>query len=214
MVELRYTLVSDGSSDQSLIPILSWMLRKNNVTCAIQHQWADLRFLRRPPALLPDRILQSITLYPCDLLFVHRDAEREPWATRVKEVQQAVQEACKQMDVPPCACVVPVRMLEAWLLFSEKAIRRAAGNPSGTQQINLPRLEHLEALPDPKNDLYQLLYQASGLHGRRLKRFAPDQAAANITRFIEDFSTLGNLPAFGALERDLQQIIGEKRWDQ
>lgn len=36
MTELRYTVVTDGSSDVALIPILTWLLRANGVAYAIQ----------------------------------------------------------------------------------------------------------------------------------------------------------------------------------
>lgn len=42
MNDLRYTLVSDGSSDASLLPILNWLLVENGVTLPIRSAWADL----------------------------------------------------------------------------------------------------------------------------------------------------------------------------
>ena len=52
MDALRYTLLSDGSSDQALMPILTWLLREQGVYGAIQPEWADLRRLPRPPSAL------------------------------------------------------------------------------------------------------------------------------------------------------------------
>jgi hypothetical protein len=77
MDEIRYTLITDGSSDRALIPILTWVLRERGGVNRIQPEWADLGRLPRPPAALQNRILAAIDLFPCDLLFVHRDAERE-----------------------------------------------------------------------------------------------------------------------------------------
>ena len=87
MRELRYTLTTDGSSDAALLPILTWLLRTNGVSCAIQPEWADSRQSRQPnKRKLVNRIRWSLDLYPCDLLFVHRDAEREPRTKRVDEI--------------------------------------------------------------------------------------------------------------------------------
>ena len=47
-------------------------------------------------------------------------------------------------------CVVPVRMQEAWLLIDEAALRRAAGDPNGTQPLAMPDVQRLEELADPK----------------------------------------------------------------
>ena len=129
MKELRYTLVSDGSSDRALLPILSWLLDAHGVHYPIQADWADLRRLPDPPKNLASRIEKSLELYPCDLLFVHRDAENCTLARRKAEISEIL--TAMSLARPPAVCVVPVRMLEAWLLFDEAALRRASGNPNG-----------------------------------------------------------------------------------
>ena len=150
MKELCYTLLSDGSSDKALMPILTWLLRAHQVECAIQSNWADLRRLPKPPKKLLPRIINSLELYPCDLLFIHRDAEREPREKRITEILEVLEEAVKKsVLVPPHICVIPVRMQEAWLLFDEAALRKAAGNPRGRQPLQLPDIRKLEQLPDP-----------------------------------------------------------------
>jgi len=68
MSNLRYTLLADGSSDRALIPILTWLLREQEVVLAIQSEWADMARLRRPPRGLEERIEAALMLYPCDLL--------------------------------------------------------------------------------------------------------------------------------------------------
>src|SRR6266511_2363362 len=151
MRELRLTLLSDGSSDRALLPLLVWLLRQHHVESAIQTAWADLRRLPRPPRGLPQRIQQALELYPCDLLFVHRDAERLAHSARIAEIQRGVELATKQGPLPSVVRVVPVRMQEAWLLFDEAVIRTAAGNPNGRQPLELPRLRGcLETPPMPQ----------------------------------------------------------------
>ena len=103
-------------------------------------------------------------------------------------------------------------MQEAWLLFNEAAIRHAAGNRSGRQSLHLPPFKQLEKLPDPKGELHKRLKQASGLSGRRLKRFPVRQRARRVPEFMDDFSPLRALSAFAALEEDLQQIIEQRSW--
>jgi hypothetical protein len=212
MKELRYTLLSDGSSDRALLPILTWLLRVHHVKYAIQPIWADLRRLPKPPTKLLPRIISSLKLYPCDLLFVHRDAEKEPREKRLTEIQEAIAQTIKSVPVPPAVCVVPVRMQEAWLLFDEAALRRASGNPRGRQILQLPTLTKLEERPDPKNDLYELLRQASGLTGRRLKNFPVRERAQRVAELIDEFTPLRALPAFQALEAELEQVIQEQGW--
>lgn len=196
------TLLSDGSSDQVLIPILVWLLRRYGVSRAIQPAWADLRRLRRPPQKLADRVAVSLDLFPCDILFVHRDAEGVPYGQRKAEIVAALAEL--RVPCPPAICVVPVRMQEAWLLFDEIALRHAAGNPNGQQPLDLPRLPELELIPNPKQLLHELLREASGLQGRRRKKFSVETGARRIVEFVEDFSPLLELPAFQKLDEELR----------
>jgi hypothetical protein len=66
--ELRYTLLTDGTSDRALLPVLNWLLRGMKVQAAIQPRWADLGRLRNRPKGLPERIVKSIELYPSEAL--------------------------------------------------------------------------------------------------------------------------------------------------
>ena len=200
---LRFALVADGPSDRALAPILVWMLRESFGRIPIQPDYADLRRLPNPPKKLFERIAKSIELYPCDILFVHRDAEREPVEEREEEIRDAL-ESCA-VDAPPVVCVIPVRMQEAWLLIDESAIRRAAGNPRGTHPLSLPDVKKLEDLPDPKRTLYSLLGMASGLSGRRLKRFNRDVGfrVHRVAEQIDDFGPLRMLAAFQRVERQV-----------
>lgn len=210
MNELRYTLLTDGSSDRALIPILNWLLQVHLEEIAIQPQWADLqRIPKHLRSTLCARIQQSIALYPCELLFVHRDAERNPRENRVNEIYAAMQSSGKAAAIP-VVCVIPVRMSEAWLLFNEPAIRRAAGNPNGKESLELPALKRLEDLPDPKAVLYELLCQASGLSSRR--KFRPREHVHRIAELIGDFSPLRALPAFSALEDEVVETIERQSW--
>ena len=208
MTEIRYTLVTDGSSDRALLPILTWLLHEHCPGIAIQKAWADLRRLPAKESDLGRRIQISLELFPCDLLFVHRDAERLTREQRAGEILQAL----ASVPSPPAVCVVPVRMQEAWLLFDEAAIRKAAGNPSGRMPLELPTLNTVESLPDPKSILYDLLRQASGHTGRRFRRLNIGRCALRVSQFAGTFAPLRVLPAFQALEADLKAIIAEQHW--
>jgi hypothetical protein len=214
MKEIRYTLVSEGSSDRALLPILNWLLRQHTAGYAIQSEWAELRHLPRPPKELAAKIQMSLNLYPCDVLFVHRDADspdRSSYNARVTEIQCALSQV-DQWDIERSIPVIPVQMTEAWLLFDEAALRRAAGNPNGRQQLEIPPLNRLEQLADPKQVLHQLLKDASELSGRRLKRFPVEARVWRITQFIHDFSLLRALEAFQTLEKNVSQVVRDQGW--
>jgi hypothetical protein len=214
MKELSYLLVTDGSSDRALIPILNWLLRQHLADCALDPQWVDPTQLPNPPENSSDRlawrIRRGLYLYDqADVLFVHRDAERQSRDQRIAEIQAALTEVS---DYPPPVYIIPVKMFEAWLLFDEEAIRLAAGNPNGRVKLKLPPLNRIESLPNPKTDLYVLLEQASQLKGRRLKKFRPQQQVHRLAELIGDYAPLRQLPAFQALERNVRALIEEQGW--
>lgn len=207
MTFLTFTLLSDGSSDRALLPVLQWLLRQHSQR-DFQPQWADLRRLRHPPRQLPERIRVTLQLYPCDLLFVHRDAEGGDREGRVEEIRQHLSGIGDQTVV----CVVPVRMQEAWFLFDEPALRRAAGNPGGRVPLQLPPRDRLESVPDPKGVLFDLLRVASDLRPGRQHQFDPAARLHRLAELIEDFSPLRRLSAFQALEEDIQAVLADRAW--
>ena len=210
MDRLYYTLVSDGTSDRALLPILSWLLQDFCGSLPIQPALADLRRLRSPPKSLVERIERSIELYPCDLLFVHRDAEGAAFEDRLAEITAALNGSVATSK--PAVCIVPVRMSEAWLLIDESAIRHAAGNPRGSVPLALPRPHRLEQLPDPKRVLYETMRRASGLRGRRLASFNRRLHRYRVADWIDDFSLLYRLSAFRRLSTDLKQVVTSNGW--
>lgn len=88
MADLRFTLLPDGPSDRALIPILAWLLRAKTRDRAIQAELGDLRRLREPPRTLAERISTVLELYPCDLLFIHRDSEIPDSDDRFIEIER------------------------------------------------------------------------------------------------------------------------------
>jgi hypothetical protein len=209
MNDLRFTLLTDGSSDRVLLCHLQWILRQVfGPKVAIQSQWADLGSLRKKPKTLTERICVALDLYPCDLLLVHRDAEGPDSSLRYTEIEQAVNESHISTPTVP---VVPIRMTEAWLLFDEQAVRRAAGNPNGGTPLDIP-VRNPEAVVDPKALLHDALRTASGLTGRRLQRFRTSEAVHRVAEYIDDFSPLRHVPAFQSLYDRVVEVARRLGW--
>lgn len=209
---MTYTLLVDGSSDRALAPIVDFTLWSIGVREPTQPQLvapADIRRVAGAFGPLEERIKTALDLYPCDLLVVHRDAEREPLGVRRQEVLDAL---AVVQDLPRVVPVVPVRMHEAWLLIDSMALRRAAGNPYGSMPINLPPLQQLENLPDPKDELDSLLKRASGLTGYRLRKFDSNQARVRLVQHIQDFTPLENLPSYKQFKLDLIHELEHSGW--
>lgn len=198
-MNLTYTLIADGSSDRALIPIIDWSL----------DQIADLRYtsqyaevsLKKSEGLFR-RAEEAIKFYECDILLVHRDAETLSIDRRIEEIRSHLSKLGK-----PYVPVVPVRMTEAWLLVDEQAIRSAANNPNGKAELDMPRVDRLEDIPDPKNMLFEKLKLASELPPGRLRKFRPESCCHRVAELISDFSQLRNLSAFVQFEDDLIERV-------
>lgn len=206
-MRVEFTLLADGASDRALVPIAKWAIRQNTApSIPVQGQFADPRRLRRPPRALVDRMRRAVDLYPSQLLIVHRDSETDDPDPRFREIEAAfaqsnLAETCRLLSV------VPVRMTDAWLLFDEGAIRRAAGNPNGREPLRLPQLSECEQVANPKERLFAALQVASGLSGRRRRAFSPEAARARLVDLIDDFSPLRRLPSFARFEDETRRLI-------
>ena len=140
-------------------------------------------------------------------MFIHRDAEADenPIETRTKEIRKA--EKLVKNSLPPIVCVIPIKMVEAWLLFNEAAIRKVVGNPKGRQELNLPKISEIEKIVDPKATLEEILTIASFPNRRGKRVNIPSNYCVRIAEEIDDFAPLRNLFAFQELEKDLKYVL-------
>ena len=207
MTPLLYTLVTDGPSDRLLKFPIEWLLERLT-DLDFDGEWANPAIVGRGERLA-GKLAAALETYPCQLLFVHRDAERGPRQDRVLEIESALSSLSSR---PPAVCLVPVRMTEAWLLIDEQALREAAGNPNGQVELPLPPIRSLESHPQPKRLLFELLETASGLNRRRLKRFRSGQARQRLAELIDDYSALERLPAFRSFRAELEQVLADNDW--
>lgn len=197
---LKLALVCDGTSDLCLTNLITWLMDEH---------FPELSFRVVPaqeviPArdVLSRRLVRTVQLYEPTIIFCHRDAEGEALARRVQEVD----EAATLIGVPTIP-LIPIRMLEAWLLFDERAIRSAADNRNGTARLNLPGLGQVEGRADPKEILYTALKDACGLSARRRRGFSEHRARSMVMSHIDDFSPLRGLTAFQRFEERFLAVV-------
>ena len=185
MTALRFLLVCEGSSDGALVDHIQRLI----IDCGASEVDGNASYYGR---YLRDKIRFGVEHFGItDLLFVHRDADNSGWEVRLAEIAEEVSAAEYR---GPWVGVVPVRMLEAWLMVDESAIRRVAGRPRSTAPIQLPRVAALEGVADPKQALREALLTAGDPRGvRRKKKFKAGIPGLR-RQLIE------NLPVGGALE--------------
>lgn len=202
-------LVAEGSSDACLVRVLEWLLKECDPAPRVWRVEFATRRLREmvpenPHGGLAAKVYAALAAAPCDLLFVHRDADNAGRGVRVNEIADAVRLV---NPAKPHVPVVPVRETEAWLLVDERAIRNAASNPNGTNVIDLPPVRKIEGISDPKSCLLQALRDASQLGGRHLKRFDAEVCRARVVDHMASFEPLRKLQAFRDLEADLSRVL-------
>lgn len=192
---INIIFICDGTSDFCLVRVIEWLM-------GAHFDSVDYRVIQAQGCVpargaLDDRLSRSARMYSGDLIVCHRDAERDGLNARADEISNAA--AGVGLPVVP---MVPVRMSEAWLLFDESAIRSAANNANGRMPLNIPRPRDLESIVDPKNILHNLLCEASGLSGQRLRRFNSHSAVHRVASYISDFGGLRVLESFRTFEAD------------
>ena len=203
MSALTYTLLADGGSDKVLMEVINWAIRRREIRIEKQN-WADFQMVRAKVHGLSHRLKLALDLYPCDLLFVHRDAEAASLQDRLREIQ----EATDRLD-HPYVPVIPIRMTEAWFLHDERAIRFVSGNPRGNVSLNLPSAKRVESLPNPKGILFNAFATASQASGRGLARLKSNkhQLRQTLASHMDDFSPLIGVPSFDHFLNGLDRVL-------
>ena len=211
---VRSTLLAEGTSDRALLQIIRLTLSAHvgpSVLIA-EPQLADS--YRLPLRVKKDRgawIRSVVKEYPCDLLFIHRDANSAGRDKRLDEIADWTTAAALPADGAVATVpIVPVHETEAWLLLEEKAIREAALYRDGSTPLNLPGPAKLERSADPKSVLDDALRIASRLSGSRLRHFDLNKARDRIA--VTDLARLRRLTAFVAFERDLSARCSTQGW--
>lgn len=197
-MRIELGMLVDGPSDAVLATITEWLLLDRFPEAVL----AEIRVMPRRHRALPQAVEDAWRESGATLLVVHRDAEAASPPSREDEIPGGE-------GLVRC---VPVRMTEAWLLGDASAIRRAAGNPSGQEELRLPRMRRVEALPDPKATLRDALLRAAGEPtGRRRKRLLRElpRRARLVADYTADFSGLRAVPAFDRYESSLVEAIAE-----
>ncbi len=211
--EITYTLLTDGSSDNTLMHIIDWTFNQLVPKLPVQKQFADLRCMIKPPPndKLNLRIAKAVELFPCNILFVHRDAEKsddKTFQNRITEIQSSYECTNSSKDCK-LVKIIPIRMMETWLLIDINAIKIAAGNRNSKSNIQLPVINKLESLSEPKILLHNLIKEASELKGRRFAQLNVNQAVHLVAENISDFSVLRSLSAFRIFESELKHVLIE-----
>ncbi|MDW4896921.1 DUF4276 family protein [Streptomyces californicus] len=198
----RVLFIGEGSSDNGLVPHVESIAVRKGLDISVTVP--DFGLLRLPTGhSVPDKIRAARGLGGSyDLTVVQRDADRGPAQDRRDEIEKAVEAEWPGLRH---VAVVPVRMLEAWLLLDEACLRHVAENPRGRIGLDLPKGAAVENIADPKQLLKDSLARASEYKGRRLAQFQKrfSQHRLRMLELLDPEGPVTCLPSWRAFVEDL-----------
>ncbi|WP_355582186.1 hypothetical protein [Xanthomonas cannabis] len=130
-MKISFILTGEGSSDLNLVDHIETLL--------IKVGFVEASGTSFDPSRLPVHVGHSVReklevvreLYPsADVIFVHRDADAQGLLARRQEIHDACAGIYDPSSVIP---VVPVKMLETWLLLIAKLSEGLLGKPVAIQ---------------------------------------------------------------------------------
>lgn len=133
----------------------------------------DGRDIKRRFARQDERILQAArAANGYHALLVHADAD---YPTRVRAFNERFQPGWRLVQQPPThdRCtrlmpIIPINMVEAWMLADADALREIIGTTVNAQRLGLPpTIRQIERCADPKALLQQVIQNASAAQTRR-----------------------------------------------
>jgi hypothetical protein len=210
-VKVRFLFIAEGSSDRALSEHLARLCVQAGADEA-QDVSPDLSLVRPAPGKsLAAYLACSLELEPqANLVFLHRDANGVGRPARLGEMTHAMESFGGGRPWVP---VIPVPETEAWLLLDEQSIREVAGNPRGSDALDLPKPARIESMKEAKETLQRALALATGASGRRAHRSASDfvhQRRELVARLDLD-GPVRELLSWQQLAQDLAVAVGELR---
>ena len=190
-------IITDGTSDRALIPLLQLLLNEH-----LKLPFEEPQFVHSTSNILSEKIADAIQKFEVDILFIHRDAENENWEKRKKEIVDAIPAGLTISVIP----VIPIKMTEAWLLTDPVAIRMAVGNQHSNQKITLPKITQIENC-DAKQVLLTALTEAKELSTQRRRKFRPEQFRHRVAELTSNLQLIRQIPSFHRLEQCLAPIL-------
>lgn len=212
---MRAALISEGSSDHGLTHVLERLCRSLGVPEIEVESATEVLQLFKSGGTVEGKISTLLRVDPgFDLLFVHRDADNAGLEARQQEIEAADTRAGQHR---PLVRVIPVKVMEAWLLLDEDEIRTVVGNPKGKAPLNLPKRSKVEACGDPKGRLRAALQAATIKKPNKKPNKKPaalSSARFNLyrARLLEDLDINGpitELHAWQTLVAELQVTLNE-----
>ncbi|MFJ4587001.1 hypothetical protein ACIP1Z_06765 [Pseudomonas moraviensis] len=206
-MKIRFILTGEGSSDLRLVEHIQTILIGEGFS-EVSGEVPDLGMFTPPVGRsVREKLRALIKYYPhVDLIFVHRDADGAGSIVREQEIEAASDGV---FDVSRIVPVIPVTMLETWLLADVEAIKLVAGNSSYRGGLGcIPAIRRLESVRDTKQLLLEALCEASETQGVRLAKFKKrfSEMRARLTIDLNPDGPVQDLASYQSFRRKITSV--------
>lgn len=208
-MKINFIVVAEGSSDLRLVEHIERILIDEGCE-EVRGEAPDLGRFHPPVGTTVREKLQAVIKYfpSAELIFVHRDADNAGVGARLNEIMTAAMDLVAVEQIVP---IIPVKMLETWLLADINLISSVSGGKGIRTRLNsLPSIRQLESRSNTKSILQDVLCEASGLqretHLVAFRKRFPEMRA----RLVLDLDPNGpvtRLPSYQAFRHRITQAI-------
>lgn len=210
-MKIRFVLTGEGTSDLRLVEHIQTVLIEEGFS-EVSGEAPDFSLFS--PVVgrsVRDKVRALVKHYPhADVIFVHRDADNVGAPVREQEIINASDGVVEAGRIVP---IIPVTMLETWLLADLEAIKVVAGNSEFRGAPNcVPSLRRLEQARDTKQILLDALCEVSGTQGARLAKFKKrfSEMRARLTIDLNPNGPVQELPSYQAFRRKVNAFARGK----
>ncbi len=212
MAVLVLALYAEGTSDARFLPPIIQRTAESLLNLYGQRVVDIL-----DPIIIPTKqglreeciLAASQDAHGCHILVVHSDADyrtperalRERIQPGFDRVQNSTEEVCKNL-VP----VIPVQMIEAWILADPDTLREVIGTDISSQNLGLPaRAALVELDAHPKHTLSEVVRRANASRSRR----RPIDLSTRYERLAREIrlDRLSNVPSYKQFVKDLAKTL-------
>jgi Domain of unknown function (DUF4276) len=203
-------LYAEGRTDERFLPII---IQRTTQRILDQHDRMDID---AQPVLVIKKSLRCSSLEQCILqaaraacgysvLVVHSDGDDRSYKQTLQErfypgyglVQQTEEDICKSL-VP----IVPIRMVEAWMLADPEALQKAMNTTLGIRTLRVPaKAKLVESITYPKETLHQVVQKVHPGQPRRWSR-AKSELYETLAPIIS-LDRLNQVPSYKQFVADL-----------
>lgn len=210
-MKIKFLLIGEGTSDLRLVNHIETIFIEEGFD-EVSGEAPDLSLFNPPVGRdVSSKIKCLIKNFPeFDVIFIHRDADGGTIDARVQEIEDAI---ANLLPIEKTIPIIPVTMLETWLLADIETIKIIAGNKNFRTPIpNLPSPNKLESVRNSKDLLLEVLCIISETQGARLQKFKKrfPEMRARLTYELDTNGSIKDLPSYRTFREKIRHFSSTK----